>query len=326
VHDGLVVFIGNACGGDNGLVALDTASGQESWRLTLPAGGLPTSPDQAAPSTAAAEDVVVVPLENGIVALDVGSGAVVWSEASEPFLATAPDIVLAASAPNSRTMVALDRRTGHERWRAEVETELTQAYGVAADATSVLLTIYQQGQPDKTVAYDAASGARRWEARFGQASDTSAVRIIDGVASGVDASGSNPNDIRAFDVVTGRPLWTLAAYPVQSPEPVDGNIFVGRQDGTVAALDPRSGHVRWALPTMNGSLSAGPGLILAPDGDHAVQALDPTSGRPRWSIPLDAPQLPEEGAVNASGFSVYSTAALPTSDGVFITYGNCLGS
>jgi outer membrane protein assembly factor BamB len=113
---------------------------------------------------------------------------------------------------------------------------------------------------------------------------------------------------------------------VQSPEPADGNIFVGQSDGTVAALDPATGNVRWSPPAPNGPLAAGPGVALAPDGDELdVQAIDRNTGQARWSAALASPPFPVPGASRPNGFTIAYSGVLPSSAAVFFVYGNRLG-
>ena len=102
------------------------------------------------------------------------------------------------------------------------------------------------------------------------------------MVTGVTGTGPAPNDIRAFDVTSGQPSWTRPAIPVQTPEPTDGNVYVTTtEDGAFAALDPKSGEVRWKLAgPLNGGVAAGPGLVFAPGG----QAIDPRTGVTLWTI------------------------------------------
>jgi len=119
-------------------------------------------------------------------------------------------------------------------------------------------------------------------------------------------------------------LWTKPATPVQTPEPTDGNIYVTMtEDGAFAALDPKSGEPRWKLAgPVNGGVAAGPGLVFVP-GANGGQAIDPGTGAARWTIAADDPDVAIPGTADSS---VAGIGILPTSSGVFATYGNCLGS
>jgi hypothetical protein len=197
--------------------------------------------------------------------------------------------------------------------------------GVAADAQIVAVS-----SGATTVVYDAKTGAKRWEAPLAPASDTFAVRIVDGVATGVSGTGAQPNATLAFDASTGAARWTNPGSPVQKPEPVDGNLFVDGPDHTkVEALDPGTGKARWSVATGGAQLDAGPGLVLLAggvDATAAYRALDPATGRVLWTQPLAGLQLPAVGASDANGATVEYQNALPTRDGVFLGYGYCLGS
>jgi outer membrane protein assembly factor BamB len=332
VHDGLVVVAGETCadgqGGPGAVMALDVVSGRQRWKVDLSADGRPAHPVAAVTPPPSTADVIVVPSESGLAGLDVRSGAVLWSEQGEPALADGPEVVLAAASPTSHVMVALDRRTGKERWRTDVGSEIDLSVGnaVSADTTAVLVTTREANGPERTVAYDAHTGTKRWTASFGPGSDVPAVGIIDGVATGEDDGAPSAN-VRALDVATGRLMWSVAANPVQSPEPTDHNVYASSvADGAFMALDPRTGHTRWELAPLNEStVSAGPGLVLVQAGDHA-RAVDPQTGETRWQTTLAGPRFPVLGAPSANNFTISANGALPTSDGVFITYGNCLGN
>jgi outer membrane protein assembly factor BamB len=321
-----LILTGEPCadgqGGQFALFALEPATGREVWRVTLPPETeLPSSESGSPRAVSADEQVVVAPFGGGTAGFDLASGEERWRVDGVAPLASGADFVVGrAGGPESRTLVALDRRSGTQRWSTVVPGEYLG--GVAADSTVVLVTV-----GETTVAYDAATGARRWEAPFAQASDTYAVRIIDGVATGVTGTGSNPNAIQAFDVATGRPLWTSPASPVQRPEPTDGNVYVDVGDGGVGALDPTTGRLRWKVEHQQetGGIVAGPGLVLdVQNGEW--QALDPSTGQLRWTSPVDQAELPVVGSARPNGFTVSGAGVLPTSAGVFLLYGNCLGN
>jgi outer membrane protein assembly factor BamB len=319
----VVVLFGNACavdqGGQSVLMALDVATGEERWRLDLPADtSLPSALSADVHSLTIGDNVVVTPFAAGTAGVELSSGEVLWrAEGVAPLAGAQDSVVGVAGGAGSRTMVVLDRLTGDQRWTIELEGEFFG--GVAADATTVMVTV-----GDTTVAYDARTGERRWEAAFVQASDTYAVRIVDGVATGVTGTGPAPNDIRAFDVATGQSLWTKPAFPAQAPEPTDGNIYVTTtEDGAFAALDPKSGALRWKLAgPLNGGVAAGPGLLFVP-GTDGGQAIDPGTGDARWTIAASDPDVAILGTADSS---VAGIGILPSNSGVFTTYGNCLGS
>jgi outer membrane protein assembly factor BamB len=84
--------------------------------------------------------------------------------------------------------------------------------------------------------------------------------------------------------------------------------------GTVAALDPATGHVAWkhaadaraGFPRRGGDesgLAVGEGMIVVPTGGRAVAALDPATGQARWTATLPASD-PE--VLAAGGACVYA--------------------
>jgi outer membrane protein assembly factor BamB len=325
VADGRVLVSGSSCGGDpavTSLVAIDAASGKEQWRFEpLPVADAAFS-DSRPPVLGAGEKVVIASSGDSVTAIDLETGERPWSLDGAGALADGPDFaVLHVGDPAGRTMAVVDRRTGAERWRTTVDGEFLG--GVAADSSAVLVTT-----GESTVAYDAHTGKLRWEAPFTQASDTAAVRIVDGVASGVAGTGATPNATLGYDVATGRHLWASPATPVQLPEPTDGNVYVSLENLDVGALDPRSGALRWRDSTGGMPIWAGPGLVVAA-GDVTsgeLRALDPTSGQERWTRPIDETGLPGPDALTPNGSPLTFQNLLPSSAGVFVTYGNCLGS
>ena len=152
-------------------------------------------------------------------------------------------------------------------------------------------------------------------------------RLVEGVATGITGTGAQPNATEAYDAVSGQHLWTNPGYPPQRPEPTDGNVYVV-VDAGVAALDPRTGAVRWTVEGSN--LEAGPGLALtSPTADPSaaeLEAIDPATGQVRWTKSTAELGLPAPDAVLPSGNSVNYQNVLPSSSGVFFAFGDCLGS
>lgn len=309
VADHLVIGMWQDCKGlGAGLVALDVATGKRVWHTTRFSPG--------GPGRVGAGSGVLV-LTNGstasAVGVDVRTGAVRWTARGKPPLADGPTVaVLLTKGARGVGLVVVNRKTGRELWRRWF-----------SDFVSVNVSLHAVLVSDPrgtTTAYDARTGARRWAASFGPASDTPAVRITRGVVTGVTGVGAHANDTRAYGVLSGRPLWTSRATPVQGTEPANRSFYVSFPNGGLGALAAHTGRVRWRVSAdRNGAneIFAGPGLVLI-EQRGTFRGLSPITGRTRWRVPTAAAGVPADGTTQLID-------VLPHRARVFFAVGNCLG-
>ena len=117
--------------------------------------------------------------------------------------------------------------------------------------------------------------------------------------------------LAAFDIQTGRPVWSV---PIKGPvysEWLDGGQVIGVAEpvggqGMIVAVDAASGRSRWifqvpdryfigeATRTGDGGLA-----LLGPDG--AVRVVDMANGRVRWATAAAGPENPEVPVGMAAG-------------------------
>jgi hypothetical protein len=220
------------------------------------------------------------------------------------------------------TVVALDGRTGRPRWHHARPGAHLDALSAAPDGFTVVAAYHAPTGPDVPdllfVAFDALTGAIRWQ------------RVPEW-AAGVDVEGLHPTgralplrirpkpgsaddfEWSALDLVTGEPLWRWRAPAgCTSPYalPASGRTVVLAPlrcpDGIgVAALDERTGRVRWTrtLPLLGSPESPGRFTIfLGATGDGRVASLD-VSARTEGGLAPDPNRLlldAESGAVLAT--------------------------
>ncbi len=104
------------------------------------------------------------------------------------------------------------------------------------------------------------------------------------------------NTIVAHDFVDGRRLWSLRAGPHQAGLLLVSNTLVAAGlDGTVRAIDPADGTLRWtATPDSTAGFFATPVAlddtsVFVADDRGRVSALDLATGTARWAQPLGGP-------------------------------------
>jgi outer membrane protein assembly factor BamB len=192
-------------------------------------------------------------------------------------------------------VVALDSRTGRERWRADVN-QVTH-YEPALDRRTVLVSA-----DDRFVALERASGERRWEAPVGE-------HAAGGVLTRV---GSEPialvtterGFVAAADGRTGQALWSAqlpgniwAAPAADATVAVGAVLWAGTEDESVNRLrvfDLATGALRWESAVEAGASAPviHDGLVVLGEGDGnfaaRVVARDVASGAERWSVPAPA--------------------------------------
>lgn len=199
-----------------------------------------------------------------IVAFDVGTGAVAWSQS--PFVSFRPaglavhgGRVFAAEA----VAAAVDAETGRLLWKVPLSESASLAYPGADDRAFYTVTT------DNTAyALDAETGAVRWAVPLG-------TDWWDGTGSGVGRG------VAAADGVVY--VAGDRAYPP--------NGF--HSDGVVVALDAATGRERWRYvngdgagprATIGAPVVAGDLLLLADNKGGAFIALDRATGRERWRV------------------------------------------
>lgn len=224
---GTAILVGTESGS---AYALDSATGAVQWRSSLEGN--------VSRSLAASADLVYCPMSNGLLAaLRVDDGSLAWEAhfADDGYLGTptlADGIVFAVTGldgtdPASRAVVALDARTGVERWRRSSE-EGAALYTPAVSAGWA----YIVGEDKTVVAVDAASGALRWSTTTSAANDA-----LPSLWNGFVFVANLGGHLQAFDAETGALVWEVPIVGgPYSPAVIGGLVLVGTNVGVLDAF------------------------------------------------------------------------------------------
>lgn len=187
---------------------------------------------------------------------------------------------------------ALDLQTGAQVWSTPIELRLS-APGVG-DGVVVVGSL-----SGDIVALDASTGAERWRAKV-----ASEVVAAPAVGQGYAIVRSNEGRVTAFDLQTGERRWfwarelpPLTVRGSDSPTFGPGVIFVGNDDGTVAALALNDGRLLWEQTVAAGDGRTELDRMVDVDGSPVIDgttlfatsykqqslAIEGPSGRPLWS-------------------------------------------
>lgn len=148
-------------------------------------------------------------------------------------------------------------------------------------------------------AFDAATGARRWQFKIGDTErDGQRARFGGGVSvdSGTVYATSGMGDVAALDATNGAVRWSVRpSGPLRgAPTVAFGNVFVMGQDNQIFALRASDGGVEWQETgtIAPGSVfgvaapAAGQGTIIAGYSSGELNAYRYENGRPLWNDAL----------------------------------------
>jgi outer membrane protein assembly factor BamB len=204
---------------------------------------------------------------------------------------------------------ALDLQTGAEQWvyaPAEVKGKapicLSGGPGVGAGVVVV------GGLDGEVIALDAATGAEKWTAKVG--AEVIATPVI---GDGLALVRSNDGVVTAFDAESGARRWfwqhELPALTVRGNDGVvlgPGFVFVGNDDGSVAALATSDGRLVWEqsvaqaegrseldrMADIDGTPVLDGTTVFATSFKRQTMAIDGPTGRPIWARDNGGPGRP----------------------------------
>jgi WD40 repeat protein len=309
---------------DFGTVAYDAATGAERWHAKYDgrdhgddvAFALGVSPDGSAVYVAGYVDGAYG--NYGIVAYDATTGAQLWdarfngqgnSVDSVYALGVSPDgssifvtgFSYGPSLTADYTTLALDAATGVRKWIAlyngpQNDVDSASDLVVSPDGSAVFVTGYTNGNDASadyaTIAYDAATGTRRWIARYdghdaedipsaiGVSPDGSQV-FVTGTSNRSDAPGDSDYATIALDAATGARVW-VARYDHADGYEVDRALGVnpdgsavyitGEADNayTTIAYDAATGAGIWISQAQRDRLDRPNAMAVSPDGSTVL--------------------------------------------------------
>ena len=200
-------------------------------------------------------------------------------------------------------LIALDKATGAERWRARLgEGDLPWGTRIVVDGTVVAAGDYD------VFAFDGATGVPRWV--FAPEAGHAPGAFIGAAMDGVLFTGSGGGRLHAIDVQSGRVRWSTT---IEGVEPttvhapvVSGGLvvaaftrFVSPREGGIVAVDRHSGAVRWRSPLavtddprLDRNAAGGPAIAgaraIVASGDGFLHVFDLETGSPRGVLPRAA--------------------------------------
>ena len=279
-------------------------------------------------------DLVVVPADDGVVALDRSTGNVRW-DTRLGGTAAVPDPDDAVSTPviagstvlaclSGGALVALDAHSGAVRWRAPLAGRSEGP--PATDGQTVVATWDpEKGEGAGVAAFDVATGQRRWSAAL-RAGGVSAPAIV-GQGRGAQVVVVDDDlAAKAFDVVSGRRRWATevgsAGSPAVPPLPLaHGSVLVADRRSGLTLLDG-DGRRRWTARAHAAAVQGGPvgptggGAYALPLYDGKVLVAGPHHGR----TVIEAPGGLVSGVAVAPGGSLLVSSA-QGNDNQLVAYG-----
>jgi outer membrane protein assembly factor BamB len=187
-------------------------------------------------------------------------------------------------ATGSDRVVAVDARTGTQRWQFELPGPAADA-GSTPGAAAGLVYVTDSAA---LYALDAATGVRRWTAAA--PNSTARPKVADGVVYVATTAGA-----AGFDALTGAPRWTWigpAGGTTNFGPIADGVAFLSAADGRLHAIALSDAHEVWSVATISSGVGSsevvGDTVYVAttqnqsPDPQGELLAVDRASGAIRW--------------------------------------------
>lgn len=235
-----------------------------------------------------------------LVALDAGTGAVIWRQDFDAGVGGAPTVAdgVVYVAGRDSTAWSVRASDGRVNWRLAGTPAAAGVGGVSAPAVSgdQVLFPFASGE---VLAVNRADGTRLWlgqvgGARSGRAFGSVADLTGDPVVAGDTVyAGSAAGRLVALDAVTGTARWKAAEGAVSPVWPAGEAIYLVSDEGRLLRLDAGTGETVWAvdLPYFQkeklkrqqaifahfGPVLAGGRLYVA-SSDGFLRSFDPASG------------------------------------------------
>lgn len=251
------------------LAALDAATGAPKWvcpvesERRFEAKGLhgyppatqtiPDAWDVFTSSPAVADGLVYFGAgDGGVHAVDAATGVLQWTFRTGDVVHASPAVAggtVFVGSWDSR-VYALDARTGALKWSFQAGTDpaVHNQEGFQSSCAVVDGTVYVGCRDAHVYALDAATGKRRWAYTTGKSWVIGTPAVRDGV---VYAGTSDTARFLALDAKTGRLLFNVdaRAYVFSSPAVCGTRAYVGCHNGTLYAVDARTGAIAWTFRT-----------------------------------------------------------------------------
>jgi outer membrane protein assembly factor BamB len=288
------------------LYAIDITTGQQRWTFESPNLGAMTGPtvDDGA--------VFLTDGAGAALSIDAATGSQRWSTALQ--ISSASTFVVGNglayvggnSAGDVSVLVALDAKTGQERWRVTIPGAAGVHNPAYADGV-----VYFGTESGTLEAVTADTGQKIWTATY--AGNPASAVVVGGTAYfGIANSPTGP--LVALDAKTGEQQWQIGGG-FQSPAVDAGIAYVSGIAGVVAALRTSDATEVWhvQLPGAVVPPAVADGIVyVAAQNPNLVYALDAKTGGVLWTEPLDAPPAccvaPSHGLLFAAAQSGKVTA------------------
>ncbi|UVI29493.1 outer membrane protein assembly factor BamB family protein [Paenibacillus spongiae] len=225
-----------------------------------------------------------------------------WSHLTEGTILTSSPAIVDGSVyigtrdeddTKENTVLALDLKTGREKWKLEADAQVQASPAVAGGivyASTIRGTLY---------ALDAETGSKVWEKKIGTGEVNRAwmyysPTVEDGIVYQAYSS-MRGGEMMALDAKTGETVWTakLAGGWITESTPVvkDGKVYVGADGGYLIAIDAKTGNELWRARPAGGWMHSMPaiadGKVYMGYGGGLIVALDAQTGKEQWRYKTD---------------------------------------
>lgn len=204
------------------------------------------------------DDSVFVGSSDGfVIRLDADSGEQLWSSRLTGEILAAPqgngNVVIVQTYDGK--LQGLDYDTGEKLWTYDSNLPVLTIRGTNTPILqdNIVFTGFANG---RVVAFDALTGAVRWEVRVAIAQGRSEIeRIVDvdgtmALAGNELYAASYQGRVVAIDIVNGRKIWQRDVSSFSGVSQGFGNIYVADEDGSLTAYLRNGQGIRWT----NGAL------------------------------------------------------------------------
>jgi outer membrane protein assembly factor BamB len=237
--------------------------------------------------------VYVADARGRVVALDSGTGRVLWERETGLGFSAGPDLsgdklLLGTTGGEALMLAAAD---GREVWRSQLDSEVLSVPRASGEGKVIVHSL-----DDTVYGLDAGTGKELW--RFGYPPPVLTLRGSSSptlVPGGV-AVGLSGGRLVKLDLADGAPLWDVLVTPPSGrselarisdidadPIPVGNLLFVGTYNGDLAAVDLASGAVQWRRELSSyAGLAATETELYVTDSEDLIWGADPVSGAGRW--------------------------------------------